>query len=223
MPEHCWPCISQVLTICMSAHGCQQSCACFSAADRIFAFCFQRGEFVPRQLSASSQDSVTGDLQARMPYSRENLAVSDGRAGQVGSRLKHDSAARGQVSLSSGQSNSHAGHSVDEAGQAGRNLEESSNRAGHVGRQAGQGSQEAEEVSNRAGHVGRQAGQGSEEAEQLSSCTSTHTDQSSHGTGRSSSRAGQSLAPLQLRESIQGLLNPQIGASQARSWQGKTP
>ena len=182
--------------LAFSLYACQSNHACLPVcADSMYAVCFQRGEFVPRQLSASSQDSVAGDRQARLPYSRGHLAKSNPRAGQIGSRLMKDGAGRGHTSLISGHSN----------------------KAGHFVREAGQGSNEAEVSRAREGQNGRQAGQGSEEAGQFSSCTSSHTEQSSNGIEYCNNRARQSPAPLHLRESIQGLLNPQPGASQASS------
>ena len=163
-----------------------------AAADTLCVSGFQRGDFVPRVPSASSQDSREGRTQSQVTHGSRSQAEADDvqrsssttvsrRAGQFGGEVGQENNVGRQSSVGSGQSSSRAGQGTEEAGQ---------------GSAAGQGSEEAGQSSN------------------STSSSSKHIGQSSSGIGRYSSRAQQS-PPLHLRESIQGLLNPKQDITQA--------
>ena len=92
-----------------------------------------------------------------------------------------------------------------------------SSQPGHSNRAAGL-SIRAETTGYSSAAASSSVGQGSAQQPSRNSASSSsdHTEQSSTGVGRYSSRAGQSPSALHLRESISGLLNPKDSVVQVK-------
>lgn len=154
----------------------------------------QRGDFVPRVSSGSSQSSRDNQSQGKMMQGSSSSSDAD--------TARHSSSTA--ASQRAGRFGGEVGQSSDVEGQSSIGSEQISRKTGQRAEEAGQASNSASCSSKHIGQSGSGIGQ-----------SGSSIGQSGSGIGRYGSRPEQSAPQLHLRESIQGLLNPKQHSVQA--------